>query len=93
MLPILGNSWTISYLKEELVVGLEYIFNEIKDRVAILQRFVEGDDYRIVVLDQEVIASYRRLPLSVEGDGVHSIIQLLQIKQERFRQMDRDNGN
>jgi len=55
-----------------------------------LQRFVEGDDYRIVVLDQEVIASYRRLPLSVEGDGVHSIIQLLQIKQERFRQMDRD---
>ena len=55
-----------------------------------MQRFVEGDDYRIVVLDQEVIASYRRLPLSVEGDGVHSIIQLLQIKQERFRQMDRD---
>lgn len=78
------------YTREELVVGLKYIFNEIKDRVAILQRFVEGDDYRIVVLDQEVIASYRRLPLSVVGDGVHSIIQLLQSKQERFRQMGRD---
>lgn len=78
------------YTKEDLVVGLDYIFNEIKDRVAILQRFVKGDDYRIVVLDQEVIASYRRLPLSVIGDGVHSIMQLLQSKQERFRQMGRD---
>lgn len=79
-----------AYNDEELVTGLGFIFNEIKERVALVQRFVEGDDYRVVVLDKEVIASYRRSPLAVVGDGSHSIAQLLQTKQEKFRQMGRD---
>lgn len=78
------------YSDDELRVSLGYVFNEIKDRVAIVQRFIKGDDYRIVTLDQEVIAAYRRLPLSVTGDGTHSIYQLLEIKQQKFIEIGRD---
>jgi len=78
------------YHDDELSIAMKYIFNEIKDRVAVVQQFVEGDDYRIVTLDNEVIAAYRRLPLSVVGDGIHSIMQLLQIKQETFNAIGRD---
>ncbi len=85
-----GQGVEKAHTEEELRTGLDYIFNEIKERVAVVQRFVEGNDYRIVVLDNEVIASYRRSPLSVVGDGTHSIAQLLQLKQEVFREMGRD---
>ncbi|MDO8515093.1 MAG: cyanophycin synthetase [bacterium] len=75
---------------EHLTIALNYVFDEIKDRVGIVQRFIEGDDYRIVTLDMEIVAAYRRTPLSVTGDGVNSILQLLRYKQKMFSEMGRD---
>ena len=54
------------------------------DRVAIVQRPVCGRDYRLVVLDNEVISTYERIPLSIVGDGKTSIHRLLQMKQRQF---------
>ncbi|MBW4645584.1 MAG: cyanophycin synthetase [Goleter apudmare HA4340-LM2] len=50
----------------------------------IVERFHSGNDYRVVVLDEEVVVAYQRTPLLVVGDGKSSIIQLLQQKQETF---------
>jgi D-alanine-D-alanine ligase-like ATP-grasp enzyme len=50
----------------------------------IVERFYSGNDYRIVVLDDEVVAAYQRIPLFVVGDGKSSILQLMQYKQENF---------
>ncbi|BAY25974.1 RimK domain-containing protein ATP-grasp [Calothrix sp. NIES-2100] len=47
----------------------------------IVERFHFGNDYRIVVLDDEVIITYQRIPLFVVGDGKDSIWELLQKKQ------------
>lgn len=54
------------------------------DRVVLIQRFIPGKDYRIVVLDDEIISAYQRLPLAVIGDGVHTVLELLNIKQSEF---------
>ncbi len=75
---------------DDLLAGLDVVFNTINDRVAVVQEFIPGDDYRIVVLDDEVIAAYRRSPLMVIGDGIHTIAELLQHKQEKFIHMGRD---
>jgi len=85
-----GTGVEKAYNDEELLIALKYIFSEVKDRVALVQQFIEGDDYRIVTLDSEVIAAYRRLPLSVVGDGIHSIGQLMQMRQEKFIAVGRD---
>lgn len=50
----------------------------------IVERFYLGKDYRIVVIDNEAIAAYQRIPLSVVGDGKSTIVELLYQKQENF---------
>ena len=54
---------------------------EIQDGV-IVERFYSGNDFRILVLDQEIIAAYQRIPLSVVGDGSSTILELLNKKQK-----------
>lgn len=59
-------------------------------KVMIVERFYTGNDYRIVVLDGDVISAYQREPLTVIGDGESSIGDLLQKKQLEFIEKGRD---
>lgn len=68
----------------DFTAAVDDVFNEVHDKIALVQRFVPGDDYRFLVLDTEVIAAFRRLPLSVTGDGASSIQGLMRLKQEDF---------
>ncbi len=58
--------------------------------VMLVQRFYEGNDYRIVVLDNEVISAYQRIPLFVIGDGKSTIEWLVAQKQDHFAVVGRD---
>lgn len=60
------------------------------DKVAIVEQYLPGRDYRIVVLDGEIISAYERIPLSVTGDGRQSILALLKQKQKFFIISGRD---
>jgi len=73
-----GSGVSLVYDKSELAVALREIFKE--DKVAIMEKYLPGRDYRIVVLDGEMISVYERVPLSVTGDGRRSILALLQRK-------------
>ncbi len=58
----------------------------------IVEKFYSGNDYRIVVLDNEVIVAYQRIPLFVVGNGISNVLDLLQQKQEKFISLGRKNG-
>ncbi|MES2315214.1 MAG: cyanophycin synthetase [Patescibacteria group bacterium] len=73
---------------KELRQALSQIFKE--DKIAILEKYLPGKDYRIVVLDSDVISAYERIALSVVGDGKHSILSLLKTKQNNFIKSGRD---
>jgi D-alanine-D-alanine ligase-like ATP-grasp enzyme len=60
------------------------------NKVLLVQRFISGRDYRLVVLDDAVISAYERLPLSVVGDGRSTIRQLFDRKQREFVRAGRD---
>ncbi len=60
------------------------------DNMVIVERYLSGQDYRIVVLDNKVISAYERIPLSVVGDGTTSIKVLLARKQVEFKKTGRD---
>ncbi len=83
-----GVGVALVHNKQEFYKTLKSIFN--KDRVAIVQKPVYGKDYRIVVLDKEIISAYERIPLSVLGDGKSSIQKLLNKKQKEFIASSRD---
>lgn len=55
----------------------------------IVERFHIGNDYRILVLDHEVIAAYQRIPLFIVGDGKSTILELLQQKQQALMKIGR----
>jgi len=83
-----GGGVALAHNKTELARAALAIFK--RDRIALVQKFVKGKDYRIVVLDDKVISAYERTPLSVIGDGVSSIKKLLIKKQTNFIETDRD---
>jgi D-alanine-D-alanine ligase-like ATP-grasp enzyme len=74
--------------KTEFMRAARAVFRH--DRVLLVQRYLPGHDYRIVVLDGEVISAYERLPLWVVGDGVSTVRELLAAKQEQFLVDGRD---
>lgn len=72
---------------------LRRAFKEIwegSEKIAIIEKYLPGRDYRIVILDGEIISAYERIALSVTGDGKHSIFSLLNKKQKFFVKSNRD---
>ncbi|MBI3631910.1 MAG: cyanophycin synthetase [Candidatus Vogelbacteria bacterium] len=51
-----------------------------KHHIILIEEFVPGDDYRIVIFDNKAEMAYRRKPLSIIGDGKLSISELLNLK-------------
>ena len=83
-----GKNVSLVHTVRELTLALAEVF--LDDRVALVQRAVPGRDYRIVVLDSEVISAYERIPLNVVGDGRSTIKQLMVKKQKMFDVTGRD---
>lgn len=48
----------------------------------IIEKHVQGEDYRILVLDGKVIAAIMRLPACVVGDGENNIAELVLLKNQ-----------
>lgn len=55
--------------------------SKIDDSV-IVERFIEGRDYRVLVINNKVAAVSLRMPPSVVGDGVHTISELIEIENK-----------
>lgn len=83
-----GSHVSLVHNKKEFYRGMKAIFKY--DRIALVQSLVVGTDYRIVVLDKNVISAYKRIPLSVQGDGKSTISQLIGEKQKQFIIQGRD---
>lgn len=73
--------WKI-YSKEEYYEQAKKIFE--LSNVMVIEEFQKWNDYRVVVLDDEIISAYQRIPLNVVGNWVNPIKELLAQKQKEF---------
>jgi cyanophycin synthetase len=46
--------------------------------LVVVERFVHGDDHRLLVVGGRLVAASRRLPAHVVGDGVHTVNELVE---------------
>ena len=83
-----GTGVEVVYSNNELKMALLGIFKY--DNVALVEDYLPGEDYRIVVLDNKIISAYTRVPLSVVGDGEKSVLRLLKDKNQLFINTGRD---
>jgi cyanophycin synthetase len=56
----------------------------------IIERFIAGKDFRVLVINNKFVAAAQRIPASVTGDGRHTIRELIQIVNSDPR---RGNGH
>ncbi|HKN89995.1 MAG TPA: Mur ligase family protein, partial [Acidimicrobiia bacterium] len=47
--------------------------------VVVVESFVEGNDYRVLVVGGQMVAIAQRIPAHVLGDGTHTVRQLVEI--------------
>ena len=83
-----GSNVALVYNKREFYSAVRAVFKQ--DRIVLVQQPVHGKDYRIVVLDKDMISAYERIPLNIVGDGISTIGQFLKAKQEQFIASSRD---
>jgi len=66
--------------QKEFLDAVQYAFKE--DKTLLIEDFIEGKEYRFLVIGDEVPAILHRVPANVKGDGVHSIRELVKIKNQ-----------
>lgn len=83
-----GTGVTKVYNKKDFLK----VFKQISkmDKVILVEEPITGKDYRIVVLDNEIISAYERIPLTVVGNGKSNIKTLLKKKQDEYKKERRD---
>jgi cyanophycin synthetase len=68
-------------LADEAAVRASYPIAVAASRggAVVVERFVAGKDYRVLVVDNEVVAVAERVPAHVVGDGEHTVGQLVEL--------------
>lgn len=64
------NTW------EDALAGME--FAKKYGRRVIVEKFITGHDFRILVIDNKMVAAAQRVPANVVGDGAQTITQLIE---------------
>ena len=75
----------ISILKEnndsaDYQTALDIAFEH--DHTILIEEFVEGREFRFFVINDEVVGILHRVPANVTGDGLHTIAELIDKKNE-----------
>lgn len=78
----LGNGVTvninsISKLKKAFKFAKEF------SKQVLAEQFIEGDDYRVTVINYKHVYAVQRIPAYVRGDGHHTISKLIDIKNQK----------
>lgn len=66
--------------KDDIIKALEIAFRH--DNTVLIEEFIKGKEYRFMVINDEVVGILHRVPANVIGDGVNSIKELVNIKNQ-----------
>ena len=74
-----GGKGVIANIKsnDEFTEALKYVKYELNYKKLIVEEFINGGDYRIYVLNDQVIGGIQRIPANIIGDGKTDIKQLI----------------
>ena len=67
--------------------------NRYRGDCIIVENFIPGNDYRITVVNGKVFNALRRIPAMVEGDGAHSVAELVEIENRDPLRGDKNDSS
>jgi hypothetical protein len=84
--PLTGSRGDFAQAVHDEAAFVRYLDEVIKYYDAVLiQPIVEGSEYRVFLLDDDVLYCARKYPPSVAGDGVHTVRELLAVHNDALR--------
>lgn len=72
--------------RDDLINSISYVFSEFDYEDFLIERHIEGEDMRVYVIDDQVVAAVKRVPANVTGDGIQTINELIDQKNELRRE-------
>jgi cyanophycin synthetase len=71
-----GKGATINVKNEEEAIAAFHYAKEYSRRI-IVEKFITGHDFRVLVIDHKMVAAALRVPAHIKGDGTSTIQQLI----------------
>jgi cyanophycin synthetase len=65
--------------EEDVRRGFERAIRQTRSGVVVVESFIQGNDYRVLVIDGHMVAVAQRVPAHVLGDGQHTVRELVEI--------------
>jgi cyanophycin synthetase len=76
-----GRGITINVKDDETLLKAYDFATEYSRRI-IVEKYVEGNDYRLLVINYKFVAAAQRVPAGVIADGKHSVKELIEITNQ-----------
>lgn len=76
-----GKGVTINVNNDEEAL-VAYFRAKSNSKNVVIERFINGNDYRILVINYKFSAAALRTPAMVTGDGLHTVFELIKIANE-----------
>ena len=73
-----GKGVTVNITTREQLEAAFAAASEFDDEI-LVEKFLPGNDYRLLVVGDKLVAASRRDPPSVVGDGVHTVAELVEL--------------
>jgi len=64
---------------EDVRNGFKKAIRQTRSGIVVLESFITGNDYRVLVIDGHMVAVAQRMPAHVVGDGEHTVRELVEI--------------
>ena len=72
-----GKGVTVNITTREQLFKAYAVANQFRDSI-LVERYMPGNDFRLLVVGDKLVAAARREPPKVVGDGVHTIAELVE---------------
>jgi cyanophycin synthetase len=82
-----GKGISVNLTGEEQIKKAFTLAEEFRDDIMV-EKYLPGHDYRLLVIGDKLIAAARRDPPLVTGDGVHTVRQLVELVNKDPRRSD-----
>ncbi|WP_060678182.1 acylphosphatase [Virgibacillus halodenitrificans] len=89
----LGNG-VVTNIKnhKEFLKAVRYVRHDLGYGEVVVEQYVKGEEYRVYVIEDKVIAAYNRVPANIIGDGTHTIEELIELKNNERKKNARLNS-
>ncbi len=78
--------------EEEFIKAVYYVRDELGYGEVVVEQHVQGEEYRVYVIEDQVVAAYNRVPANIIGDGTHNIEELIELKNHERKKNARLNS-